>query len=244
MTTTYLKLRSNDGDVYTVPKTVAELSDLVKNMVDIMDGEDDGDREEEGTDLDVSLLSLSAKPGNDKTKEIEIPLQNVAGKELARVVEYCTMEADHLALCAEAKKKNEPEDRLARIKDEFEQRVEGFINSLYDESQRLYETAVKEREQEMERRRQRANGEGGGESPAEEEVLETPKKNQSVFALMLAVNYLNIPSLLDVLCRSVAYRLIRGKSVEEMRDAFGIENTMTKEEEELIRRENAWAFND
>ena len=38
--------------------------------------------------------------------------------------------------------------------------------------------------------------------------------------------------------------MIKGKSVEELRTLFSIENDLTKEEEDKIRSENAWAFDD
>ncbi|CAI0476317.1 unnamed protein product [Linum tenue] len=36
--------------------------------------------------------------------------------------------------------------------------------------------------------------------------------------------------------------LIKGKTPEEIRKYFNIKNDFTKEEEEVIRRENQWAF--
>jgi S-phase kinase-associated protein 1 len=36
--------------------------------------------------------------------------------------------------------------------------------------------------------------------------------------------------------------MIKGKTVEEIRTIFHIENDFTPEEEEEIRRENKWAF--
>ncbi|KAH1120282.1 hypothetical protein J1N35_003442 [Gossypium stocksii] len=64
----------------------------------------------------------------------------------------------------------------------------------------------------------------------------------TLFYLTLAANFLNIKSLLDLMCQTVA-DMIKGKSPEEIRKTFNIENDFTPEEEEEIRRENAWAFN-
>ncbi|KAH7332138.1 hypothetical protein KP509_20G070200 [Ceratopteris richardii] len=59
--------------------------------------------------------------------------------------------------------------------------------------------------------------------------------------LILAANYLNIQSLLDLTCQRVA-DMIKEKTPEEIRRAFNIENDFTPEEEEEVRRENQWAF--
>ncbi|CAL5332107.1 unnamed protein product [Camellia sinensis] len=58
---------------------------------------------------------------------------------------------------------------------------------------------------------------------------------------MLAANYLNIKSLLDLTCQTVA-DMIKGKTPEEIRKTFNIQNDFTPEEEEEVRRENQWAF--
>lgn len=55
----------------------------------------------------------------------------------------------------------------------------------------------------------------------------------------MAANYLNIKSLLDLTCAKVA-SMIKGKSPEQIREMFGIENDFTPEEEEKIREENKW----
>lgn len=54
-----------------------------------------------------------------------------------------------------------------------------------------------------------------------------------------AANYINCKDLLDLCCASIAH-IIKGKSVEEIRDFFGVENDFTPEEEEQIREENKW----
>ncbi|XP_059624692.1 SKP1-like protein 1A [Cornus florida] len=63
----------------------------------------------------------------------------------------------------------------------------------------------------------------------------------TLFDLILAANYLNIKSLLDLTCQTVA-NMFKGKTPEEIRKTFNIKNDYTQEEEEEVRRENAWAF--
>lgn len=68
------------------------------------------------------------------------------------------------------------------------------------------------------------------------------KVDQAVlYDLILAANYLNIKTLLDLCCKTVA-DIIRGKTPEEIRQHFHIKNDFTPEEEEEVRRENQWAF--
>ncbi|KAJ8642295.1 hypothetical protein MRB53_018989 [Persea americana] len=63
----------------------------------------------------------------------------------------------------------------------------------------------------------------------------------TLFDLILAANYLNIKSLLDLTCQTVA-DMIKGRTPEEIRKTFSIKNDFTPEEEEEVRRENQWAF--
>nr|GEX87553.1 SKP1-like protein 1B [Tanacetum cinerariifolium] len=63
----------------------------------------------------------------------------------------------------------------------------------------------------------------------------------TLFDLIMAANYLNIKSLLNLTCQAVA-DMIKGKTPEEIRKTFNIKNDFTPEEEKEVRRENAWAF--
>ena len=63
-----------------------------------------------------------------------------------------------------------------------------------------------------------------------------------LFELILAANYLAISPLLDLICKTVA-NMIKGKTPEQIREIFGIENDFTPEEEEVVRRENDWCEN-
>ena len=64
--------------------------------------------------------------------------------------------------------------------------------------------------------------------------------DETLFNLILAANYLDIKLLLDLACKSVADEIKSCKSPEEIRKRFNIKNDFTPEEEEEVRRENAW----
>ena len=59
--------------------------------------------------------------------------------------------------------------------------------------------------------------------------------------LLLAANYVDNAPLLRAASRRVG-EAITGKTVQEIRDMLGLASDMTEEEEEEVRRENAWAF--
>jgi S-phase kinase-associated protein 1 len=62
---------------------------------------------------------------------------------------------------------------------------------------------------------------------------------QSLFQLILAANYLDIRTLLDMCCRTVADSVL-GKTPKEIYAQFGVAQELTPEEEAEIRRDNPW----
>ena len=75
----------------------------------------------------------------------------------------------------------------------------------------------------------------------ETDIFEAPKADEDLLALVVAANFLDVKPLLDTACQEVADR-IKGKSPEDIRKLFGLENTYTPEEEAKVRQANAWAF--
>ncbi|KAK4711268.1 hypothetical protein R3W88_005781 [Solanum pinnatisectum] len=61
------------------------------------------------------------------------------------------------------------------------------------------------------------------------------------FDVLLATNFLDDKQLKEVIIQEFADR-IKEKPIEEICEVFGIVNDYTPEEEEEVRRENAWAF--
>lgn len=89
---------------------------------------------------------------------------------------------------------------------------------------------------------EKKEGEGNKEEEDKTFDAEFVKVDQAtLFELILAANYLNIKSLLDLTCMTVA-NMIKGKTPEEIRKTFNIRNDFTPEEEEEVLRENQWAF--
>jgi len=60
-----------------------------------------------------------------------------------------------------------------------------------------------------------------------------------LFRVISAADFFDIPLLVDEGC-SVIAREIMGKSAEEMRKIFGIENDFTPEEEQKIKNSDEW----
>jgi S-phase kinase-associated protein 1 len=61
----------------------------------------------------------------------------------------------------------------------------------------------------------------------------------TVFELINAANFLDIPRLLDSSCKVVA-NLLKGKTPEEIRKEFHIENDLSADEIKQILDDNEW----
>lgn len=62
-----------------------------------------------------------------------------------------------------------------------------------------------------------------------------------IFELILAANYMDIKPLMELASSKIA-SIIKGKSPEEIRKTFNIQNDFTPEEENQIREENQWCL--
>ncbi|KAJ3289930.1 suppressor of kinetochore protein mutant [Borealophlyctis nickersoniae] len=158
-----IKLVSQDDKSFDVDKATAERSMLLKNML-----EDVGESDQ------------------------PIPLPNVTGKILSKVIEYCKHHKDDPPVLTEEDK--DTFDSSRKRSDDIDEWDGTFISV----------------------------------------------DNEELFEIILAANYLDIKPLLDLGCKTVA-NMIKGKTPQQIRDMFNIENDFTPEEEEQIRRENEWA---
>ncbi|GAB2291936.1 SCF ubiquitin ligase complex protein SKP1b [Dionaea muscipula] len=155
MSTTAKKvtLKSLDGETFEVDEVVALESQTIKHMIE------------------------------DDCADSAIPLPNVTGKILSKVIEYCKKHVET------------PKSEDRSVDDELKTWDAEFVKV----------------------------------------------DQNTLFDLILAANYLNIKTLLDLTCQTVA-DMIKGKTPEEIRKTFNIKNDFTPEEEEEVRRENQWAF--
>ena len=64
--------------------------------------------------------------------------------------------------------------------------------------------------------------------------------DDTLFSLILAANYLDIKSLLNLTCEAAADQIRKCNTPQEIRRRFGIKNDFTPEEEEAIKKENIW----
>merc|ERR1712054_175567 len=60
--------------------------------------------------------------------------------------------------------------------------------------------------------------------------------DDTLFSLILAANYLDLKSLLDLTCKTVADYIKQCKTPQEIRRRFNIKNDFTPEEEEEVRK--------
>jgi len=157
-------LKSSDGEEFQVEKKVMLESSTIKHMIE------------------------------DDCAQSVIPLPNVTGKILSKVIEYCRKHV------------------------EFNAKRVGIEKPLIDVGDSKDEADMKTWDAEF--------------IKVDQDVL---------FDLILAANYLDIKELLDFLCHTVA-DMMKGKTPEEIRKTFHIVNDYTPEEEEEVRKENAWAF--
>ncbi|THU62435.1 hypothetical protein C4D60_Mb01t05120 [Musa balbisiana] len=65
--------------------------------------------------------------------------------------------------------------------------------------------------------------------------------NDTLFDLLEAADYLNLSSRLELTVKTVAGKM-KGKTPEEIRDTFDIVCDYTPEEEQVVRRQDFWAF--
>ncbi|KAK4378289.1 hypothetical protein RND71_000151 [Anisodus tanguticus] len=177
-------------------------------------------------DESVALESQTIKHMiEDDCANTSIPLPNVTSKILAKVIEYCKRHVDAAAAAKTDDKVSE--DDLKTFDADFVKVDQGTLFDLI-----LVWFGIL--------------------NPIQIDFFTTfiiiitysnlaARTNRTGLITLQAANYLNIKSLLDLTCQTVA-DMIKGKTPEEIRKTFNIKNDFTPEEEEEVRRENAWAF--
>jgi S-phase kinase-associated protein 1 len=65
------------------------------------------------------------------------------------------------------------------------------------------------------------------------------ENHELLIDVIMGANFMNIQDLLNLTCAAIA-NMIKGKTPEQIRNLFNIENDFTPEEEEKIKEENRW----
>ena len=153
---------------------------------------------------------------DDTGLDAPVPLPMVDSKILIKVIEYCKYHH-------KAEQESLPEDE----------------KTVWDKD--FVKVHALPRRAASPRRRAAAACSGGVQRalPVPTRRLPSQVDDETLFNLILAANYLDIKPLLDLTCKTVADE-IKGKTPEEIRIRFNIKNDFTPEEEEEVKRENAW----
>ena len=181
--------------------------------------------------------SLQNSTDDDASDDITIPLPAVRRRELVSLFGFC---ARQLA----------DKDELERIRKGEEEREE------------------REERARGQRRSRSRSGDGGAKAAAASSSSSSPSAASLSLALRasldadaaawaasspatgghrgllgrtLAANYLDVPSALSACADAVAAG-VRGRAPTEIRARFGIANDLSREEEEAIKADCAWAF--
>uniref|UniRef100_A0A915CAT0 Skp1-related protein n=1 Tax=Parascaris univalens TaxID=6257 RepID=A0A915CAT0_PARUN len=64
-------------------------------------------------------------------------------------------------------------------------------------------------------------------------------EDRMLFDVVLAANFLNVKMLMEMACKMIAEKM-KGRTPEELRAMFSVENDLTEEDVERISQENSW----
>ncbi|CAD5175876.1 SKP1-like protein 1A [Musa acuminata AAA Group] len=166
-----ITLKSMDGQEFQVEKEACAISEMIKFVSDDCDTED------------------------------VIPVANIRGNILAKVVEYMKK---HLEFASKKRSSDagkeiaEGNEELVDVDEEIKAWNNDFIKDV---------------------------------------------DTDTLYFLLIASDYLSIKGLLDLGVKKAA-DLIRGKSPEQIRTTFNIQNDFTPEEEAEFRKEYSWVFDE
>ena len=164
-----------------------------------------------GDDDKVLLL-----PGTDESEKIEVTRKAAYMSELMRSM--LTDDDDET-----------PEIPLLEVSKEILYKVVDFLNHHKDDPMAKIEKPIKTNDIEQ------IVGEWDAKFIAFDDDQDT------LFKVILAANYLDIPSLLDLgICKIAC--MIKGKSSDEVKTMFKFQKEITPEQEKSIREENPWLF--
>ncbi|KAI1460003.1 Skp1 family, dimerization domain-containing protein [Annulohypoxylon moriforme] len=209
-----LTLLAEDGTQHTITRDAAKLSAVLNDMM--------GDLPEEETNVPVPIATSSSE-----TLKMIIEWCEHRVVEKREESQKAPVKVDQIAKEAPKKDGGDGEDGY-----------EAEAEPDSDEEHYTYtEHGVKTRV-----RREPKDLAPRFEVPAWEAAFLGPLSQAQLFALIVTVNFLDIPRLMKCVAKVIAEK-IKGMKTEEMREYFGIENDLTKEEEDELRKEHAWIHN-
>ena len=137
---------------------------------------------------EVAEMSQAVLNMVEDTETDTVPLPNVDGKTLSKVIEYCKrhVDAEREKTANEKKAADDPTKKTSATID----------NEIADWEEKVF----------------------------------LDVHQSELFDVILAANYMNIKTLLDLGCKRVA-NMIKGKTPEEIRKQFNIKNDFALEEE-------------
>ncbi|KAJ1822146.1 hypothetical protein LPJ56_000993 [Coemansia sp. RSA 2599] len=168
-----IKLTTAEGAIIEVEREVIEQSGTIRNI--------------------LNDVRMSDKP---------IPLPNVSGPILTKIIQYCTHH------------RNDPSRR---------QPAQDGLNMDNDSSEAAIQRAIEKMDE------------------FDHDFCRVDQG--TLFDILLAANFLDIQPLVDLAGYTVA-SMLKGKTVQEIRDTFHIKNDFSPEEEERVLKANAWCENE
>ncbi|KAL4202391.1 hypothetical protein AMTRI_Chr02g220790 [Amborella trichopoda] len=169
--------------------------------------------------------------------EFGIPLPKISSKILAMIIDYCKfhveskMKLRSLTMDASEKKLEKFSDEMAEMEGTRKKR-----KVQIDKEEMRQKFAVDRAKKLQKSRAQRAL--------KAINVWDSKFVNvdtDTLYDLIVAANFLDIPDLMDLACQTAA-NMIKGKTPEEIRKTFNIENDFTAEEEEAMRDDREGLF--
>ncbi|WRX13010.1 SKP1 component [Theobroma cacao] len=238
-----LKLKSKDNQIFEVEESVAIQSELIKNMV------------EAGCDIGViPLLMVHSKTLRNVIEWCQKHVDYVEENDNeSNEEEVKNWESE---ICEEENNNGSDEEEIRNWESEICE--EENYNGSDEEEIRNWESEICEEENngsdEEEIKNWESEENNDGSDKEEVKNWESEDNNagsdndelknweskfvdidkDSLYELLLAADYLNIDSLLDRVIKQVADMIKASRSVEEVRQTFGIKSDFTPEEEEEI----------
>ncbi|XP_007009955.2 PREDICTED: SKP1-like protein 11 [Theobroma cacao] len=265
-----LKLKSKDNQIFEVEESVAIQSELIKNMVeagcdigvipllmvhsktlrnviewcqkhvDYVEENDNESNEEDVKNWESEICEEENNNGSD-AEEIRNWESEICEEENNNGSDEEEIRNWESEICEEENNNGSDEEEIRNWESEIcEEENNGSDEEEIKnwESEENNDGSDKEEVKNWESEDNNAGSDNDELKNWESKFVDIDK--DSLYELLLAADYLNIDSLLDRVIKQVADMIKASRSVEEVRQTFGIKSDFTPEEEEEIRKEISW----